>query len=223
MASDVDICNTALSYIGADAVVTSISPPDGSYEASQCARFYPIARRELIESGGYSFSLARAVLAEVDNVSTVWSYAYALPADAIGTLRVLQLAHLNELGLNFPIGSLSGYYFSYQLVDDMFTERGSADFAVEGGVLYTNEPEAVLLYIRDIVDTTKFSSLFVSALGVLLAAYIAGPIIKGMEGAKIGLQYRQMAARMRGEAAASDANTGSERGGHVAEHIRARA
>jgi hypothetical protein len=46
MASAVDIANTALSHIGADAVVTSLSPLDGSVEAGHCARFLPSARQD---------------------------------------------------------------------------------------------------------------------------------------------------------------------------------
>lgn len=222
MASEVDICNVALGYIGADATITAISPPDGTFEASKCAVFYPIARTELIEQGSYSFTLARAVLTPVANPSTVWTYAYAAPSDLVNARRILQLAYLNEIGLNFPIGSLSGYYLNLQLIDDLFTERGSSDFAIEGDTLLTNEPDAVLMYCKDVTDTSKFSPLFVAALGAQLAAYLAGPIIKGMEGAKIGLQYRAMADQLRAKAETSDANSANERGGHVAQHIRAR-
>ena len=222
MASDVDICNVALSHLGARAQVSAISPPDGSVEAGYCARFYPLARRELIESASWSFAKTRVLLAEVTNTSEFWSYAYALPSDCIDPLRVLQRRYLTQAGLLWPLGA----YISetdWRRFDDLFTERGSADFEIEGEILRTNEPEAVLLYKRDVTDSTKFSPLFGKALGMWLASYLAGPIIKGIDGARVGAQWMEQAQRMADAAAASDANGGHERAEHVSSFIHARA
>jgi hypothetical protein len=195
MASDVDICNMALSHLGADAIVASISPPDGSAEAGYCARFYPIARRELIDAHGWAWAKARATLAEVTNPSTIWTYAYALPSNCIRPMRVLQLGALAALATNEPT--------TLSLLD----ERGSSFFEVESGVLLTHEPEAVLLYRRDVTDSSKFGPLFTSSFGLLLAAYLAGPVIKGLEGANVGIKRRGEAFSMLAKAAAADANS----------------
>lgn len=221
MASDVDICNTALSHLGARTQVAAISPPDGSVEAGYCARFYPIARRELIESHSWSFAKTRVALAEVANDSDIWTYAYALPSNCITPLRVLQLKYLTLADLPYPP---TLYLTDYEITryDQLFSERGSAHFDVENGVLRTNEPEAVLLFKRDVTDTSKFSPTFVSALGMQLASYLAGPIIKGMDGAKVGAQWREAAERMAARAAARDANGGSENNDHVPAHMAAR-
>jgi len=53
-------------------------------------------------------------------------------------------------------------------------------------VLYTNTDSAQLIFRVGITDTGKFAPLFVLALGRYLASFLAGPIIKGDEGAKIG-------------------------------------
>lgn len=222
MASDVDICNTALSLIGAEAQVAAISPPDGSVEAGLCARFYPIARKVLLEDQQWAFAKRRVQLAEVDNDSEVYAYAYAVPAGMINALRVLRLKYINDASLLWPAGSYLVYNFDWQAVDEIFSERGSAEFEIENGVLRTNEPEATLLYTVDVTDTTKFSGKFVDALGMLLAGYLAGPIIKGADGTKVGTQWRQAAFNASAAAAASNANSANERGTHVAEHIRAR-
>lgn len=221
MASAVDISNVGLSHIGARSQVSSISPPDGSVEAGYCARFYPLARRELLEAGNWSFAKRRVALAEVTNDSDVWAYAYAKPADCITPLRVLQLQYVQDAGLLWPMGM---YLFDgdWRAIDDVFSERGSSDFVVEGDVIRTNEPEAVLLYKRDVTDTTKFSPLFVAAAGMLMAAYLAGPIIKGKAGADTGAAWRQAAFDMMAKAAAADANGSSERASHTAAHIQAR-
>jgi hypothetical protein len=216
MASDVDICNAGLGHLGARTQVSSISPPDGSVEAGYCARFYPIARREMIEAYAWPFAATRVTLAEVTNPSTVWTYAYALPSDCVKPLRVLSL--LTSVNLSRPIDAAVGW----SRYEDAFTERGSSDFVVENGVLLTHEPEAVLVYRRDITDASKFSPMFVSALGMLVASYLAGPIIKGMDGAKVGSQWRQAAMSAAAGAAASSANGSAESSDHVPAHLAVR-
>ncbi len=221
MASPTDVCNIALSHLGARAQITSMSPPDGSVEAGYCARFYPLARREVIEAHPWPFTKARARLAEVDNPSTVWTYAYALPSDCMTPLRVLQLQYATISGLLWPAGTYTGE-FDWRRFDDLFSERGSADFDTEDGVLLTNEPDAVLLYKRDATDTTRWSPGCVSAVGMVLAGYLAGPILKGLDGAKVGAQWRQAGFAEADRAAARAANGSSERAEHVPEHIAAR-
>lgn len=221
MPSAVDIANIALSHLGARAQVSAIDPPDGSVEAGYCARFYPIARREVIEIANWSFVKKRVALAEVTNPSEIWQYAYALPADCVKTLRVLQMRYVVEAGILWPLGA----YVTdadWRRLDDIFTERGSADYEVESGVLFTNEPEAVLLYKRDVTDTTKFTPLMTSAVGMVLAGYLAGAIIKGLDGARVGAQWREEGFRQASRAAASDANSSSERSDHVPMHIGVR-
>lgn len=195
MASVAEICNAGLSHLGAEASITSIDPPDGTAEAGYCKTFYPIARRELLELGNWSFSLRRVALAEVANASTVWRHAYALPAGCMTPLRVLPLEGLDTRDLT--AATQEG-------------ERGSALFSVEGDVLFTHEPTAVLVYTVDVTDSGRFPALFVSALGYLMASYLAGPIIKGTDGAKAGQTFRQQAMQMASAAIVADANGGSE-------------
>jgi len=216
MPSVTDHCNVALSHIGADAVVVSISPPDGSVEAGHCARFYPIARRELIESHPWSFTKTRATLAEVTNPSTIWTHAYAMPSDCVKPLRVLSLTDFDAYLLSWD------YDASGRSALASIDEHTGVPFDIESGVLLTHEPEAVLIYQRDITDTTKFSPLFGSALGYLLAGYLAGPIIKGMEGARTGATLREQGFGLLAKAAASDANASTEQIEPVPGQIKAR-
>lgn len=213
MPSIVDICNTALSHIGAEAQVASISPPDGSVEAGYCARFYPIARRTALEAVSPRFAQQRVTLAEVANASDVWAYAYDLPSDCVRPLRVFNGSTLDAL----LVGADSTV--DYLLTD----ERSSADFAVEGTTLRTNEPEAVLLYVFDQTDTTKWTPMFGVGVGMLLAGYLAGPIIKGMEGMRVGQAWTESGMNMLQTAGASEANAAGERNDYLPETIRARA
>jgi hypothetical protein len=213
MASVADICNLALSHLGSFAQITSISPVDGTVEAGYCARFYPIARKEMLEAGSWTWSKTRVALAPVTNPSLVWQYAYALPADCIDAKRVLQKAYVQQLFV-----TLYSNWLTYDELQ-MFTEQGSADFEVEDGVLLTNEPDAVLLYTRDVTDTTKFSTAAVIGLSYLLGSYLAGPIIKGLPGAQTSATMRKAAMNVIGEAAADDANQSSESSDFIPKHI----
>ena len=56
MATEVDICNMALSFLGDRATVTSINPPEGSAQAEHCARFYPMALNEMLAQARWSFA-----------------------------------------------------------------------------------------------------------------------------------------------------------------------
>jgi hypothetical protein len=217
VASVADICNTALSHIGSDTVITSISPPDGSVEAGHCARFYPIAREELLESHPWAWSLKRVALATITNPSPVWTYAYALPSDLKSAVRVFDNTTFDALFPNVAFQQFASFDTLYK-----YTERGSADFVIEGDVLFTHEPDAVLLYTAASLDTTKYSPTFVSALSYLLASYLAGPIIKGLPGAQTSGQLRKIAATVAGEAKSLNSNESAESADHVPEHIRRR-
>lgn len=189
MSNAVEICNLALGHIGSDANVASISPPDGSVESGYCARYYPLARKLTIAMAQWSFATTRKALAEVTNESNVWQFAYSQPADCIKPYRVLKAGATNE--------------------------QDGASFTIEGGVIYTNEAEATLVYTRDITDTTKFSPEFISALSWMIASYLAGPIIKGNEGANAAVKLRERAAAETRLASAGDANRSSETHGAV--------
>lgn len=207
MASEVDLCNQALGHIGSDAVVSSIDPPDGSVEAGHCARFLPIARRALIELSLPNWAKRREQLSEVDNPSTVWQFAYALPSECIKPLRVLQTGAFAGY---LPSGAIFDQWASQ--VDVLLEEQGSAHFEIETDaegalILLTNEPTAVLLYLRDVQDPGKFTPAFQAALGEMLGSYLAGPIIKGTEGMRVAKALRDMATLDARSAAASNANS----------------
>ncbi|AOS80262.1 hypothetical protein Q5W_15435 [Hydrogenophaga sp. PBC] len=214
MASIVDICNTALAHLGNDNEISSIDPPDGSVEAGRCKRFYPIARKELIERFVWPFACKRQTLASVANPSEIWTYAYQLPPDCIRPVRVLTAQVANALLFELSQGHI--------VFGDMFDDSKSAPYEVEDGVLFTHEPEAVLLYLRDVVDTTRYTPTFVSALGFLLASYLAGPLIRGADGARAAQNYRQLALAQ-GDTAMTMAARGShERHFPVASHLAVR-
>lgn len=184
MANAVEICNLALGHLGSDANVASIAPPDGSAEAGYCARYFPIARKLTIALAQWSFATKRTELAEVDNPSTTWMFAYSLPSNCIKPYRILKSGAASE--------------------------QDGAAFTIEDNVVLTNEANAVLVYTRDVTDTTRFTPEFISAMSWMLASYLAGPIIKGNEGANAALKLRERGVNETRMASAGDANRGSE-------------
>lgn len=213
MSTSVDICNLGLSHIGARAQINSISPPDGSVESGLCARFYPIARREMLEAAAWSFATKRVALSQVTNVSTVWLYAYAKPSDCVRALRIPPLT-LIEAQQDLTLWA--------EDVSRIGSERASTQFEIEGDVIYTNEVDAVLIYTTDISDSNKFTPSFVTGLGMLMASYLSGPIIKGDAGAKTGAQWRSAAMNFADTAAARDARASSDTDTFIPSHLAAR-
>ena len=205
MASEVDICNQALSLLGDEASVASIDPPEQSVQAMHCARFYPMARNSLLEMHDWNFATRRGALAELTNDRTDWAHCYAWPNKA---LRVMAVC-------------------AADVPDDRLDDAHSR-FVVEmwpdgQRVIYTEQEDAHARYTFEAADPTKFSPLFVEALATLLASKLAGPLIKGGEG-------RQVAAAMLEafynvvlhRAVASDANQRRLKPEHVADWISGR-
>ena len=185
MASEVDICNLALARLGDNATVASINPPEGSAQAEHCERFYPVARDALLEKHPWRFAVRRVRLAKLNTETGTWAYAYAEPSDVVRLLTVL------------PASAAS--------------DADSHDYEAESSrngtpTLLTDLDNASLRYVARITDTTVFSPLFVDALAWLLASYLAGPVLKGTEGASMTKTCLELFSLLFSQAAASDSN-----------------
>lgn len=196
MASQVDVCNLALSNLGDSATVASIDPPEGSAQAEHCARFYPIALATLLESHDWSFTLRRAALTEVTNPSTTWAYAYAFPSAMVRPVAVLDPNASDDYSMS-AINGQGGLYAP----QDYATETDSDG----NNILLTNQASAVLRYTVSVTDTAKFPPLFVESLVCLLESKLAGPVLKGEAGRSASKSALQTFAAWFGQAKASDA------------------
>lgn len=188
MASDVDICNLALGNLGNSAKVSAISPtPDGSVEAMHCARFYPIARRAMLELHSWGFATRRQTLSEISTTELpeAWAYAYGLPNKCIRPRRLIPAATTDDN---------KGEDFKSEVLSD-----GTK-------ALFANVEDAALVFTYDEEDTAKFSPLFVMGLARLLASMLAGPLLKGTTGMKVSVEQYKLFLSEFGMAAGSDAN-----------------
>ena len=190
MASVVDICNLALAHIGDRADITSIDPPEASVQAQHCARFFPMARDTLLNMHPWVFATRRVALADISIAvppPDKWEYSYAVPADAV---------------------KLIGLYDPNAMYDE---NKSEYEYEIGPGigstqVLYANVEDAVARYVAAVTDSAQWPPIFIEALAWLLASYLAGPVIKGVEGMRVSESALQMALRYVERARAEDAN-----------------
>lgn len=156
MPSVVDICNIALSHIGAKPDVSSISPPEGSVSADYCATFWPMARDMALEDGAWGFATRYRNLSQSVDVVPGWSYKYVLPVDCIKVIALLQSEGVEPQ--------------DYKIIND-------------GGIRYvvSNTDSARIEYVTREDNTNVYSPSFVDAVSWLLASYLAMPITRDIK------------------------------------------
>jgi len=192
MATEVDICNLALAHLGDDATIASLNPPEGSAQAEKAARFYPIARNTLLEMHTWNFASKRGNLALTTNTLNQWDYAYVAPADMMNPVAVISPTAQNDYATRMAAGDTPGNLtanFAPTIVAGQYTPQ---QFAIEGNLIYTNQENAMLRYQAFVTDPSLFSPLFVITLSWHLASMLAGPVIKGDQGAAEAKRCTQM-------------------------------
>ena len=194
MATEIDICNLALAHLGDDATIASLSPPEGSAQAEKAARFYPIARNTLLELHSWSFASKRGNLALTTNSLDQWDYAYAAPADMMSPVAIISPSSQNDYATRMSAGDTPGGITSNYAPTIVAGQYTPQQFAVEGDLIYTNQEDAMLRYQAYITDPSLFSPLFVITLSWHLASMLAGPVIKGDQGAAEAKRCTQMMA-----------------------------
>lgn len=155
MATDVDISNLALGWIGDAAEVSDITPSDGSLQADKCAAFYPVARRMFLGSYNWSFAQKRLVLSDIGSPNVGWLYRYAEPNSVLRPI---------ELVLE---GTEKAVDFSREVTDS------------EGKVINANISPAELIYVFDQTNTLVYPQSAVLSISYLLAAFLIGPLKSG--------------------------------------------
>jgi len=144
--STVKICNTGLAYIGKDPIVTI---NDRTTAAKLCNTLYEGIRDAVLRAHAWGCAIHRSRLSLSDDYEppSGYSYAYVLPTDPY-CLRVL----------------------------NMGDDDDDYDYQVEGRYLLTNETEAIIKYIKRVVDPNQFDSLLVQTIAARLAADLAMPL-----------------------------------------------
>lgn len=196
MATEVDICNLALSHLGDSANLQAINPPDGSAQADHCARWYPIARDSLLEMHDWSWATKRIALAQVANPSAAWLYCYAQPNDLLSPIAVMDPTATDDSSIALPAPSQAFFGYSNPVINTgIYTpQEYTLEAAADGSdVIYTNQQNAVLRYVSRTTDTSKFSTTFIVTLAASLASMLAGPVVKGEAGEAAAARWQAVA------------------------------
>ncbi len=143
------ICNMALARIGSKR--RNHYEADESVEAIHCRTHYEQVRDALLRSHSWRFATGRAELSGRTDYDLGWDNQFDLPTDF---MRMKRISEDNVTRKNTP-------YSSYQ---------------IEGQKLLTNDGSVRIVYIKKIIDETKFDSLFVEVFVLSLAVKLAMPI-----------------------------------------------
>ncbi len=175
MASEVGICNSALTKIGAGRVVAL---DDGSKNANACAELYPKLRDDLLRRHVWNFACVRLKLARLAAAPVFgYAYAYQLPSDWLRTVAVYE--------------------------DD--AAAALADYRIEGRTILSSAEALYLLYIRAVTDPNDMPSDFREALACLLACDLSVPIAQSWSlRQEMGDAFRDAVARAKSVDAVED-------------------
>tara|TARA_B110000285_G_scaffold41443_1_gene45588 strand:+ start:513 stop:1115 length:603 start_codon:yes stop_codon:yes gene_type:complete len=157
MASEVDICNLALSHIGASATISSLT--EASEEAFHCNLLYADARDGLLRSFPWGFATRHVALSDVGTPPGNWAYRYSYPNDCLFAREILQTNQV--AGSNNPI--------EYEI---------ALSDTLDSKVILTDQITATLIYTAQVTNTLVFEPMFTIALAWKMASEIAIPITR---------------------------------------------
>lgn len=154
MASEVEICNFALSQIG---IGQAIASRDEGGVADACDLWFDQCRDMMLRAVDWSFARRYRTLSLVEEEpNTLWAYSYRYPANALAIRRLAGISRLDPTRYPFDLGG-----------------DGS------GRLIYADIADAVAIYTERVEDTEMFDALATHALAMLLASKIAKPLARG--------------------------------------------
>lgn len=148
MASQTDICNRALTKVGATRI-TNIN--ENSKSARVMSALWDTVRKAELRRRFWKFAIVRTTLPALSDKPS-WGYntAFQLPAD------FLRLVQVND---TFAVPAMTDY-----------RDQDDSAYQIEGNQILTifNAPLKIR-YVQDVTDPGKFDALFVEALASKLA------------------------------------------------------
>ncbi len=159
MASEIEICNQAMSRLGLYSKLTSIVNPV-SKEERECAAAYSLARDFTLEAFDWTFARKRKLLGLVVETYSGWTYAYQVPSDCLIPRSIYDPA--NAANNNFaPVNA------------EMIKFETLSNDALDRTLILTNQEDAELIYTGKVTEPGRFSASFREAVVFKLASDIA--------------------------------------------------
>lgn len=169
MATQLGICNVALSEIAADPI-SSIE--EASSSAFYCRIHYYDVLTEMLSWTDWDWAIRRVALAaQTNDRKGEWLYRYGRPADMAEAIRVLPA--VDEQVQCLPI---AGPY-NFPAWDAL----GKLPFATANGSIYTNVASALLEYQVNAVDPAVIDQVTARAVALELSSRLAMPLKKSRE------------------------------------------
>lgn len=152
MASQIDICNIALSRINK----YSISSIDQSNEeARQCKIFWDVLRQNELRKHFWNFAMKTIALGQTTETRVDWGYIYSYPSDCIRPKYIFQEGLPNTIINEYEVA---------------ISSKGHSR------VICCNIQNAYLKYTYNVQDATVFDPSYANALAYLLASELAIPL-----------------------------------------------
>ena len=166
MATEVEICNMAMARIGVSSFISSLN--EATNEARVCKLFFEPMRDFALRDGLWNFARKQQALADAGAPPEQWAFKYILPDDCLKA-RFILMPGSPVLPGTYEVPGQTVFVTDTRVRYELGNDAGQK-------VLYTNQPEAVLVYTARVTDTTLFDPAFVSALSYLIASEIAMPL-----------------------------------------------
>ena len=180
MASDIEICNVALSRVAHTQRIVSFT--ERSQAAEQCKLFYASLRRLVLTDFPWPFAESSVTLADIGTPAPGWAFRYRYPADCLKVRDIILPGHRRPLSSSMQIPYSIG-------------------FDAGGRVIHTNQPEAGVRFTFNVEDPTFFDALFADALSWRLGMDLALPLSSKPELQQFcAQQYQQALTKSQGSA-----------------------
>jgi hypothetical protein len=201
-ASLISACNEALAKCSKEHIV---SLDEGSIESATCESIYPALLEEMADWAAWPDSVTRANLALLtsNDREAEWLYAYGKPNDLGDPIAIRAR---EDAATSLPVGG--PYTLPAQDIAPLA-------YIIEGGVIYTNVKDAILVYARRATSIGQFTSHMRRAFVDELAYRLSYPF-RLDRGTKADLRQEAEMSRARAIAEAEN-STPRQRPNHVSE------
>ena len=181
MASDVEICNMALSHVRGGSIN---SLDEDNIQAQTCKLFYNLVRDQVLEEVSWNFSQKISALALLTDEIFNWAYTYSYPTDCLKINNIIP-----NISVVTPTGG-AGSSTASRLNDTRIPNLDNlpkVEYKVmlngsDKKVIVCNEAEARIYYRAKVTNPTLFDNQVVGAISHLLASHLAIPIAGAKEG-----------------------------------------
>ena len=148
--SSVQIANFALSKIGADGTIESLT--ENSAEANVCNLWFEHARKQTLAAFNWSFAKNRETLAtHGDDPSDDWTYRYVYPATCLKARFIFN-----------PLGKKA---------DPVPFEIENSDSGTKS--ILTDGVDAILIFTKDVSTPSLYTEWFIETFSTILGAHIS--------------------------------------------------